>query len=381
MKPISLNGSRSIARGMLVMSIALTFDVVSGSATDEPDDLPQIQLVLLTPADVEPPPGYQERLTEIANYTDKFFQYWMTRQGYPPNRKSIFTHDDDGNAKVLVVRGRQNAASGLYDRPSLVNEVYQTAIPHYAIPRHLHVWWIHVYLGPDREYTDYRGSGDSAGGGSSVARYSTLPGKIDLTQPMMDGFHETYTLKGIIHELGHALGLPHLGPRKQDAAGNTLMGPNQFEWKRIVGRAEPRTYLCQASAAILWKHPLISGSTDQRQRRPTIAVQDLECKYDQAKHSIFVRGRLTSDVTAHSIVVVDHSSTAPSEYWQQGYAARLESDGTFAVEVTDPALAPGTLRILFCFDNGAVSGTTGKLGINGAIPRSYTLENRTIVFK
>ncbi|TWU56576.1 hypothetical protein Poly51_24920 [Rubripirellula tenax] len=378
MNPPPQNGSPLLVRFLAAL---LLFGVADAAADDVPVDLPQIQLVLLTPADVEPPPGYRERLTQIANYTDKFFQNWMARQGYPPNRKSLFTHDDDGDARVLVLRGKQNAASGIYDRPSLVNEVFQTAIPQYSIPRHLHVWWIHVYLGPDREYTDYRGSGDAAGGGSSVARYSTMPGKIDLAKPMMEGFHETYTLKGIIHELGHALGLPHMGPRKQDAAGNTLMGPNQFEWKRIVGRPEPRTYLSQASAAMLWRHPLFSGSTEQRQRRPMIVVENLECEYDQAKDSVFVRGRLSSDVTAHSVVVIDHSAKTPSEYWQQHYTARLQPDGAFSVEVTHPMPAPGTLKIIFCFDNGAVSGTTGELGFSGAIERPYEFEKSRIVFR
>ena len=34
-------------------------------------------------------------------------------------------------------------------------------------------------------------------------------------------------IKGTIHEFGHALGLPHIGPRPGRKLGNTLMGPIQ----------------------------------------------------------------------------------------------------------------------------------------------------------
>ncbi len=363
-----------------VCLLLLATPVASRSFADEPADLPKIQLVLFTPADVDPPPGYVERMTEIIDYTENFFGYWMVTQNYPPARTSLFSRDADRKAEVLLVRGTKKVDTGEYDRPSLVNEVYQIAIPKYSIPRHLHVWWVHVYLGPDREYTDYRGSGNAADGGSSVARYSTMPGHIDTNVAMLDGFHQQYHLKGIIHELGHALGLPHLGPRPNDRRGNTLMGPNQFEWNKVVKRPEPRVFLSEASAAMLWKHPLMSGSTQQRNQRPQIEVAQAKWAFDPKRGFIVVSGKLQSDVTAHSAIVVDRSSRAPTEYWQQSYVARVEADGTFSVEVTDPILAAGELQVVFCFDNGAVSGTTGKLGLDSAIKQSYEFRDRAIYF-
>ena len=50
----------------------------------------------------------------------------------------------------------------------------------------VHVWWVHVYLGPNRMYTDYRGSGDAAKGGSAIVRYSAAPGRIDLRRDILD---------------------------------------------------------------------------------------------------------------------------------------------------------------------------------------------------
>jgi hypothetical protein len=337
-------------------------------------------MALLTPADVEPPAGHRERLTEIANYTEAFFAHWMKHWKYPPARTKIFDREANGQVVVRHVRGKHPAASGQYDRPSLMTEVRNTAIPQYKIPRHLHVWWAHVYLGSGREYADYRGSGNSSQGGSAVVRYSNLAGAIDPDREILEGFHEKYHLKGIIHEMGHAFGLPHLGPRKRDGFGNTLMGPNQFEWSRIAKQREPRGYLSEAAAAMLWKHPLFSGSTEKRHQMPKVAVDRLRCQFDRSARRIRVTGRIGSDIDAHSAVVVDESAAAPSEYWRKGYVGRVGEDGDFQVDATELTAADGTLRIVFCFDNGAVTGDGKERGLPGAISRPYQYRNRAITF-
>ena len=63
-------------------------------------------------------------------------------------------------------------------------------------------------------------------------------------------------IKGTIHEFGHALGLPHIGPRPGVKLGNTLMGPTNRVFCSRTGPDDPRVYLSEASAAALWKHPV-----------------------------------------------------------------------------------------------------------------------------
>jgi hypothetical protein len=377
MKPTSFSAffSRSIALGCIAF-LASTWT----TSADEPTDLPRIQIALLTPSDFEPPPGHRERLTEIANYTEAFFAHWMKHWKYPPARTKIFDRESNGQVVVRHVRGKHPAGSGQYDKPTLMTEVYNTAIPQYKIPRHFHVWWVHVYLGPTREYADYRGSGNASQGGSAVVRYSNLPGAIDPEGEILEGFHEKYHLKGIIHELGHAFGLPHLGPRKGDRFGNTLMGPNQFEWNRVAKQPEPRGYLSEAAAAMLWKHPLFSGSTEKRRQMPKVNVDRVDCQFDRSAKRIRVRGHIESDIDPHSVVVVDESTAAPSEYWRKGYVARVGNDGTFQVDVTEVAPADGALRIVFCFDNGVVTGNGKEFGLESATPAPYRYRNRSISF-
>ena len=62
-----------------------------------------------------------------------------------------------------------------------------------------------------------------------------------------------------------------------------------------------------------------------------------------------------ADIPAHSVIVIDDQGQS-DEYWNVGYAARIAKDGAFRLSIDHPARADGHLRILFCFDNGIVSG-------------------------
>jgi hypothetical protein len=131
---------------------------------------------------------------------------------------------------------------------------------------------------------------------------------------------------------------------------------------------------------MLWKHPLFSGSTEKRHQMPKVTVDDLRCQFDRRAKHVRVSGRVRSDVSVHSVVVLDDSTAAPSEYWRKSYAGRVDKEGAFQVDVTELAPAEGTLQIVFCFDNGAITGDGQKRGLQGAIPRPYQYQNRAIVF-
>lgn len=62
--------------------------------------------------------------------------------------------------------------------------------------------------------------------------------------------------------------------------------------------------------------------------------------------------------------------------------ARVEPDGRFQVAVERPARADGQFRILFCFDNGMVTGNgVGVVFANrGAIRKGYKLRNDDYLF-
>src|SRR3954469_21053721 len=104
------------------------------SAGEEPSSRPTLRVVLFTPSDVEPPAGVRRRITQIADYTERFFVRWMTHWKYEPANKALFRRDGDGAAEVLFVKGDQPFANGRYNGPGFQQEAIDKAVRQNKIP-------------------------------------------------------------------------------------------------------------------------------------------------------------------------------------------------------------------------------------------------------
>jgi hypothetical protein len=76
---------------------------------------------------------------------------------------------------------------------------------------------------------------------------------------------------------------------------------------------------------------------------------------------------------AHSVVVLNDLGKPEEDYWYRGHVARIDPDGTFRVAIDKPSHASGHFRIMFCFDNGMVTGDGAGVVFSdhGAIVKSY----------
>jgi hypothetical protein len=167
--------------------------------------------------------------------------------------------------------------------------------------------------------------------------------------------------------------LPHIGPDPALGRGNSLMGANADVYIKRKRLNPDRVYLTEASAAMLWKHPVFSGTTKDRQRQPSLRLVDYKPAYSRASDRITLAGRLVSDTTAHSVVVLDDLGRPADGYWYRSHVARIAPDGAFRVAIDRPARADGHFRIVFCFDNGAVTGDGAGVvfGDRGEIRKAY----------
>jgi hypothetical protein len=340
------------------------------------------RMVFFTPMDVSVPADARKKLTEVAEATEKFYFQWMNRWGYPPVATNLFSRESDGQVELLAVKGDQPAASGKYSKPNFSDYVIKEATKKYHVPGKYHVWWIFVYLG-DRpaRFNDFAGAGNPIGGGWAMVNYDTLPGDYQSDKSLVEGYNGEVFLKGMIHELGHAFGLPHQGPDPELGFGNTLLGPTT---KLYVASKKPlpnQVYLCEASAAMLWKHPLFAETNSDQWHKASLKLLDFKTAYNSTNDSVTLSGRLVSDQHAHSVVVIDEPKQVRSDYWHQSHAARIAPDGTFQVSIKHPA-SDGRLRILFCFDNGAVTGDGANVRFvdRGDIKKTYHFENGTFQF-
>jgi hypothetical protein len=277
--------------------------------------LPTVRIVLFTPSDREPPENVPRRLTQIADAAKHFLVGEMSRHGYPPAVSRIFRRTPDGTVEFTLVKGNRPASDPYYTDPACDAEARNKAERQLRIEGEGHVWWTFLYVGerPTR-LGNWRGFGNARDGGMAIVNYESLPGEVHPDQGLNLGFNAEVYLKGTIHKLGHALGLPHIGPDIALGLGNSLMGPNNSVYAERKHPHPNGVYLTEAEAAMLWEHPVFSGSTKDRQRQPSVRLVDYKPSYQGRSKQIILAGKLHSDVSAHSIVVHDDLGKPEDEY-------------------------------------------------------------------
>jgi hypothetical protein len=338
----------------------------------------QVHVVLFVPADVTPPKGYQQRIDQIADYAEAFFEREFQRWGH---EKVImpFRRSADGHVEVTVMRGKEKAA--LYKPVTVRAEVMDANRRQNKLDGGRQVWWMMVYAGdPPAKFAGYLGGFGPEIGGWSVCNFDTTPGRINPAEPLGSDFLEKLTLKGMLHELGHGFQLPHIGPLRRDDAGNTLMGPTHYNYRRVIPNGEERVYLSQAEAALLSAHPAFQGALDDRGQLPKVTVQDMKYGVNRQNNTIIVSGRLRAPQRAIYALVADESDARPGEYWTKTYVGKVTPDSAFEVIVSEPAESNGTLKTWFAFEKGAQTGDGKSRGRESGISKAYAYRQRQWTF-
>ena len=276
---------------MKALRFAVLFLAWSGAtgfvqAADEPC---QVDVVLFVPAGVDPPPGYRTRVDEVVAYTEAFFAREFKRWGHK-DLTMPFRRTADGHVEVAVVRGTRQASdcTPVSVRDEVVEELRKAEPPGGGLP----VRWIMVYLGdPPKVFAPFKGGFGEKIGGWAVNNFSTLPGRIDPRLPMGAALPVAISLKGIIHELGHAFRLPHVGPIQRDNAGLTLMGPRHADFLKATGRHAEHVYLSAAEAAMFAVHPAFHGKADEPGDLPTPEAAGLTARSTAAAVASLSGGR------------------------------------------------------------------------------------------
>ena len=338
--------------------------------------MPNVQIVFLTPADVDPPTGVSRRLTQVADYTEAMLVKWMKAWDYSPKRQQIFQRNTDGSVKILFVKSPETLASGKFPLKdgNLSRNGKLLAMQKFKIPKTLDFWWVWIYVGdPPLRYSSYLGSGSAGTGGLCQVNYTNLPGEISLDDNIAKPFLNELTFKGTIHEFGHALGLPHNGPLEKRDLGMPLMGATIANYRRVMKNQEERGYVTEASAAILWKHPLFTGTAHQRYMIPKVEWHEIAVKNDHQQRVAHLTGRITSNVPAHSVIVYDTAPDVRAQYFQKPYVARIKQDGTFDVTISEPVnvQAMGILKVVACCENGTMTGDGKDRGLKSAHEIKY----------
>ena len=174
--------------------ILVFLGLVSASNVVRADDKSpcQVHLILFVPADVDPPTRCQQRVDQIVEYAESFFQHEFKRWGHEdvvmPFRRSA-----DGHVEVTMIRGKKKTAE--YKPVSVRMEVMETNRRNGKLNGGRQVWWILMYRGSFPVNSSFLGGFGRQIGGWAVCNLDLTPGRVDPKAEMGSEFLKTLEIR------------------------------------------------------------------------------------------------------------------------------------------------------------------------------------------
>lgn len=293
------------------------------SADPVPSDR-KLRFVYFLPSDRQPALNYRERLTRVLEETVAFYAkqiegYGMKAQPLPLDR------DADGLLRFIEVKGEEPWTAYNSKKPFAGEKVRDECLPvlraagidpkreTIAVFTAIMEW--NEEARRFRQQSPYQGTGDARAGFCWQIDSPPLdPLHLPEKTPIIDdgeygrvsiGKWNSLFVGGVIHELGHAFGLPHNAQRLDQFSrlGRSLMGNGNRTFgddRRSEGLG---TFLTFADAVRLVSHPFFSGSSKGLWERDAISteIDELHVKAE-AGGVLAVSGRVRGPVPAYAVV-------------------------------------------------------------------------------
>lgn len=254
----------------------------------------KVRLVYFVPTDREPKPGYREKIITLMHFVNETYKYEFRRRGLP-DRGLVFQTDDEGTPIVHLVRGKHPAT--YYNGAPNYDPYFQLRQLNPEIPRSIGSESTHLVITFAETYDDgphrFEWLGGIALGGWRSADGGTANFSAWVLQDMFCAttvaeqeklFQDRTPIEGrtalgngrpnspryefiedgfgaVIHEVGHALGLPH--DQRDDR--HYIMGNGFRKMKENLNPDTPvsgRARFSDANAGILASSRLLNPEVD-----------------------------------------------------------------------------------------------------------------------
>ena len=276
-----------------------------------------------SPSDRAPAIDYRARLTRVVEETAGFFQQELERVGFRPKPMQL-DRAEDGLLRFVVVPGREPwltyntkewpSAKRVQDECRPAFEAAGIDLSRETVALFTTIMeWDETRL-RFRQVAPYRGGGDARQGFCWQIDAPPLdPRNLAARQPIVDdgefgrislGDWNSRFVGGVIHELGHALGLPHNMEREQEGKtlGTSLMGNGNLTYGREQRGEGPGAFLTLADAMRLASHPFFTGSRKGLGPRDSSTGRFDKLEVEVEHHGIVVRGRVESSPATYAII-------------------------------------------------------------------------------
>ncbi len=322
----------------------------------------RLRFVYFVPSDRTPAVDYRARLTRVVEESASFFHRELQRLGFKPKPMQL-DRAEDGLLRFIVVQGREpwqayntkewSSAKKVQDECRPVLQAAGVELRSETIALFSAIMEYDETRRRFRQRAPYRGSGDADHGFCWQIDAPPLdPAHFEARTPLIDdgefgrislGDWNSKLVSGVIHELGHALGLPHNMERPHEAAalGTSLMGSGNRTYGRERRGEGLGTFLTLADAMRLASHPFFTGSQKGLGPGSTSHGQFGRLTAESAEDGLVIRGRVESTPPTYGIVAYTDAE-GRGDYDALTTTTVPDADGNFRLHCS--GLQPGKLH-------------------------------------
>lgn len=318
-----------------------------------------LNVVYFIPSGKAPLENYQKRISGIILHTQAWYKKEMDRNGFGEKTFGLLVDEKDAQSiKITVINGKNNADYYPYEgggtRAGIEIEAYFNENPSESTSAHT------VVFMPSR-------TGDNGWDAGGVPFYGigrwcyVLDYRNFDMQTWRDGTQEGNTnwIGGTIHEIGHALNLPH-NQHKANDGWIAMMAWGNHEYNS----SPDDVHLTQASAAILNNNQVFNEGPRLAfyNETPSHTIKSMRIYADDT--NLYLKSKFDASVEVNAVNVYNDPKTSDSDsdYNAVSWSTTniIDSDSiSFVMPLNainqDYKQYPFELRIRFCHTNGNFS--------------------------
>ncbi len=300
-----------------------------------------LNIIYFIPKDLDAVPGYEKRLSRLFLWAQNWFEKQMYQNGYPNKTFHLTKETTPGKIKIVTIHGAKNKNEYPYEG-GFSNVLREIDTYRQSNPNEIGSEYSLIILPRYSLQDDGSPNGGPFYGMSPYCfalDYEDLDIKHMGSKDTRAGRLFSVWFGGMLHELGHGLGLHHNSQKVSESTmpekGMALM----YAGNGTLGISP--TFLTATDCAILNVNPTFN-STQQRknqQTRNSTQIENFELYYNQEKRAIIAKGLLKSPVKTNSVAfyndpnVNNEGSGVSQDYNAISWETKPAADGNFYIEM------------------------------------------------